>query len=243
MFTAPCRAADVELRTELGSTVVALGPGCHIKADASRIQQVMVNLLSNAVRYGSLGQQVKRVSLRIELAAIGAPQSEPSTQQLLEPDLERPPRLLADDEEVYLVVAVSDTGPGMSGAEQERLFKKFSHTGSASSQSGLGLYIAKKLCEIQGGGIAVTSTPGGGSTFVAHFRVRAVINAASSSDEIGRASSAPAPDQPMKTKKCLRILAVDDNVINRKILKRQLTQEGHECVLAHDGQHALVSRR
>jgi two-component system sensor histidine kinase EvgS len=104
------------------------------------------------------------------------------------------------------------------------------------------LYIAKTLCELQGGSIRVTSRPGGGSTFIACCEIRAVIPPPIGKDgDVNRSASEPATARPTQLRKALRILAVDDNVISRKILRRQLLQEGHDCSLANDGQQALVS--
>lgn len=239
MFNAPCKAAEVELKVELGPTTSLLGHAMIIKADSSRMQQVLVNLVSNAVRYGAQGK-VRKVTVQVDVAPPLPNGSMPRPPSLSPPSPD-PGQTLHDADRAFLYVSVSDTGPGMTPIQQSRLFSKFSQTGSSSTQTGLGLYIAKKLCDLQGGSIEVTSTPGGGSTFIACFEVRAVIPSAIGGGEIGRSASEPARAQGLRMKKTLRILAVDDNIINRKILKRQLMQEGHDCSLANDGQHALVS--
>jgi anti-sigma regulatory factor (Ser/Thr protein kinase) len=206
-----------------------------VKADASRIQQVMVNLVSNAVRYGAQGKE-RKVNVRVDIAL---PQPDGSMPPPPTPSPQGPAegRQLEDGDRAYLFVSVSDTGPGMTEEQQSRLFCKFSQTGSSSAQTGLGLYIAKNLCDLQGGCIHVTSTSGGGSTFVACFEIRAVV-----APPVDRSASQPATASPPGLRKALRILAVDDNIISRKILRRQLLQEGHDCSLANDGQEALVSR-
>lgn len=237
MFTAPSRAAEVELRVEHGKTTRILGHAMMIKADTSRMQQVLVNLVSNAVRYGAQGT-IRKVSVNVDVAAPQADGSKPRPPTLSPPE-EAAVRELTDGERAYLFVSVSDTGPGMTPDQQSRLFSKFSQTGSPSTQTGLGLYIAKKLCDLQGGGIEVTSTAGGGSTFIACFEIRAVVPPVV--DVIERSASDPTPADRARTNKSLRILAVDDNIINRKILRRQLLQEGHDCSLASDGQDAWVS--
>lgn len=237
MFNAPCKAAEVDLKVELGRTTSLLGHAMMIKADSSRMQQVLVNLVSNAVRYGALGE-VRRVNVQVDIVPPLPDGSMPRPPTLSTSKL-APGKRLQDGDRAFLFVSVSDTGPGMTPDQQSRLFAKFTQTGSPSTQTGLGLYIAKKLCDLQGGAIEVTSTPGGGSTFIACFEVRAVIPSAIGGGDVGRSASEPTRVQGVRMRKTLRILAVDDNIINRKILKRQLMQEGHDCSLANDGQHAL----
>jgi signal transduction histidine kinase len=116
---------DVEVPPELGSA----------SGDADRIQQVMVNLLDNAVKYGAAP-----VRVRIESA------------------------------NGHVRISVADSGPGITLADQERIFEKFyradpQHTRTPSG-SGLGLYISRELVRRMGGRLGVTSEPGQGATFV-----------------------------------------------------------------------------
>jgi PAS domain S-box-containing protein len=103
--------------------------------DADRIQQVMVNLLDNAVKYG------------------GAPV-----------------RVRVESSNGHVRISVADSGPGITLADQERIFDKFyradpQHT-RAPSGTGLGLYISRELVRRMGGRLGVTSEPGQGATFV-----------------------------------------------------------------------------
>jgi signal transduction histidine kinase len=99
-----------------------------------RIQQVLVNLLDNALKYGG-----SRITVRIE-ATNG-----------------------------NVRVSVADEGPGLTPAEQERIFEKFYRGGPeltrASGGTGLGLYISKELVEQMGGRLLVRADPGAGATF------------------------------------------------------------------------------
>jgi signal transduction histidine kinase len=75
------------------------------------------------------------------------------------------------------LVAVSDTGPGIAPADQEKIFEEFHQVDSSSTRkkggTGLGLSIAKRIIEMHGGRIWVESTPGKGSTFWFTLPVRA----------------------------------------------------------------------
>jgi signal transduction histidine kinase len=119
---------------------LALGEGLGImRSDATRLRQVLFNLLSNASKFTEQGT--------ITLAA------------------ERE-RLAKGDR---LVLRVSDTGIGMTLEQLERLFQAFAQaeadTASKYGGTGLGLAISRKFCEMMGGDVVVTSTPGVGTTF------------------------------------------------------------------------------
>ena len=103
--------------------------------DRNRIQQVLVNLLDNAVKYGEAP------------IVVGA---------------SRPDGLVR--------ITVSDKGPGITPADQPRVFEKFFRADPqlvrAPGGTGLGLYISRELAARMGGRLNVTSEPGAGSTFV-----------------------------------------------------------------------------
>ncbi|MBE7560774.1 PAS domain-containing protein [bacterium] len=111
-------------------------PDLYISGDLGRIQQVLVNLVSNALKYTSPGDGVKLWARR------------------------------AGGE---VEVGVTDTGPGIEAAEQEKVFEKFyrgrGRKGSGAGGSGLGLAIARSIVEAHGGHMHLRSQPGEGSTF------------------------------------------------------------------------------
>jgi signal transduction histidine kinase/DNA-binding response OmpR family regulator len=115
--------------------------------------------------------------------------------------------------------AVRDTGVGIPAARLDRLFKSFSQVDVSTTRryggTGLGLAICKRLSELMGGRIWVESEPGKGSTF--HFTVAAV------------ATDAPSASQPLTCTGELagkRVLIVDDNATNRRMLRLQLETWG-----------------
>jgi signal transduction histidine kinase len=113
-------------------------------ADPARVQQVLTNLVSNAVRYTPDGGTVT-VTLRLLPGA-----RHPAT----------PPMVRLD---------VADSGPGLAPAEVARVFERFWRADAARARvtggAGLGLAIARQLVAAQGGGIGVDSAPGAGSRF------------------------------------------------------------------------------
>jgi two-component system OmpR family sensor kinase/two-component system sensor histidine kinase BaeS len=115
-------------------------PGVTVDADPDRLRQILHNLVSNAVRYSTRGQ-----SVRIRWLAEG-PTSDPMVR-----------------------IEVIDNGPGLSNADQRRVFDRLWRADPSRSReaggSGLGLAIARSLVQAHGGEIGVVSEPGLGATF------------------------------------------------------------------------------
>jgi PAS domain S-box-containing protein len=132
-----------------------------------------------------------------------------------------------------LSVRITDTGPGISEDQQDRLFKRFSQLQSSVTRqhggSGLGLAICHRLTEMMGGAIGVDSAPGQGASFWFN------ISAPCRSHDLTRddAITEQAPARPA------RILAVDDLEANRALVKALLTPFGHEITEACGGEDAV----
>ncbi len=139
------------------------------------------------------------------------------------------------EERVVIHFTVSDTGIGVSEDVQRNLFKAFTQADGSTTRkyggTGLGLAISKQLVELMGGRIGVTSEPGKGSVF--WFT--------SSFDK------QPAKSEPTRPKASsldkLRVLIVDDNATNRKILSHQLTSWGMLHEETDSGPRALEALR
>ncbi len=130
----------VEKGLDLG-LVVRQGVPETVVADATRLRQVLVNLLSNGVKFTEAG------GVRVEVTVVAEP--EPGRCEL--------------------AVTVRDTGVGIAPEQRERLFQPFSQADASTTReyggTGLGLVICRRLCELMGGGIDFTSSPGQGSEF------------------------------------------------------------------------------
>jgi signal transduction histidine kinase/DNA-binding response OmpR family regulator/putative methionine-R-sulfoxide reductase with GAF domain len=166
-----------------------------INGDVTRLRQVLLNLLSNSVKFTEAGEVV--LTVRVE----GDEQTEGGSR---------------------LHFTVRDTGIGLSEAGLARLFQKFSQADSSTTRkyggTGLGLAISKLLAELMGGNMwAESAGPGQGSSF--HFTIGchgAALPQGSKRDFIG--------EQPALKGK--RILVVDDNATNRRILALQSAKWG-----------------
>ncbi len=157
-----------------------------VKGDPGRLRQVIINLAGNAIKFTEQGE----VMLKFNRS------EETSTH-------------------VGIHFSVTDTGIGISEADQQRLFLSFAQIDPSANQrfggSGLGLAISKRLIEMMGGKIGVESMPGKGSTF--WFSI-------SLEKEKTLFQDRPLPDAALIKGK--RILAVDDHTIHHEVLQAYL---------------------
>ena len=134
-----------------------------------------------------------------------------------------------------LQLQVSDTGPGMSGEQQARLFQRFEQAeGNRTNQlyggSGLGLAICQELAVAMGGHIEIKSSLGQGALFVVEFPLK------NASAEIKRETI---QESTIIANPTLRILLVEDDVLVAEVLIGMLDSLGHRVVHAHQGMQAL----
>jgi PAS domain S-box-containing protein len=172
-----------------------------VVGDASRLRQILINLLNNAIKFTDTGEVV----LSVDGKALESGEEEVGRWHRLH-------------------FAVRDSGIGIPKDRQSRLFESFSQVDASTTRryggTGLGLAISKRLCELMGGTIWVESQPGKGSTF--HFTIHAE----------QAPGLAPVDQQgPPPELHGRRVLIVDDNATNRRILVRQAESWG---MLARD---------
>lgn len=133
-------------------------------------------------------------------------------------------------------IIVSDTGLGMSEEETARLFESFSQANDSITRvfggTGLGLAISRKLARMMGGDLTVKSQPGRGSVFTLTFTL-----AAPETPEKPAQADVPAPSSMALTGS--RVLVVDDNKVNRKVLSMLLQPMGAQVDEAENGEVAL----
>ena len=175
-----------------------------VMMDPDRVRQVLLNLVGNAVKFTDRG------SVRVVVGY--------------------------DRGAEALRVRVEDTGAGMSFGQQQKLFQRFSQVDASSTRkhggTGLGLAICKGLTEAMGGGIAVTSTLGTGSTFAFHILATPAVASTIVPAEV-------VAEQGVMRLDGLRVLVVDDNPVNRELVRTVLEHLGAEIGEAAGGLAAV----
>jgi signal transduction histidine kinase/HPt (histidine-containing phosphotransfer) domain-containing protein len=189
--------------------------------DVTRLRQILVNLLGNAVKFTQRGEVV----LELKPAGHGA-REQPFGRN---PDTD----FLRHPEQWLLHFSVRDTGIGIPSDRQNRLFKSFQQVDASTARhyggTGLGLAICKRLTELMGGKIWVESDAGKGATF--HFTIS--VKAAA----LNTPPNWQGP-QPQLTGK--RLLVIEDNATNRGIISHRGAQWGMVVETVGTGHEALA---
>lgn len=272
VFSSEAKMKKIDISLELGDSLDTLGVSL-IKTDPVRLGQVITNLTANAIRFTAASAK-RTITVRYDVSLV-APQAEGGTivcDSDSIPTPESPPSVLVDgspkadaldlaasgtlpgavkiplpeDTPIYLLVSVTDTGPGMMPHEKDVLFQRF-HQGNRMIHtkyggSGLGLFICKKITELLGGQISVQSEVGVGSTFRFHIKSRTVASPLpqASISDIPEAIPPPKASEA-QVMEPFHVLIVEDNAINQVALHRQLTKAGLRCDTANNGEEALVA--
>jgi signal transduction histidine kinase/CheY-like chemotaxis protein/HPt (histidine-containing phosphotransfer) domain-containing protein len=185
----------------------------HLKGDPMRLGQVLINLVGNAIKFSESGGQVRlQASLQEQ-----------------------------DEHSVLLRFVVSDTGIGMSAAEQQRLFRAFTQADASTTRryggTGLGLAISKQIVEMMQGEIWVDSSPGQGSTF--SFLARLGKQGPSELAQQEHTAEVNSIQQAQAMLRGTQILLVEDNLVNQELVSELLSQFGIQVQVVGDGQQAL----
>jgi PAS domain S-box-containing protein len=202
---------------ERGLKVTVETPGnlpAILRYDPVRVRQCVGNLLSNAIKFTESGGVTMRLS--------GEPRA---------------------DGGWTIRISITDTGMGMDTETVARLFSAFAQGDATITRrfggTGLGLAITRQLAHLMGGDVTVESTPGEGSTF--HLTFLAETGSARAADagaqgEGTDVTSAAGPRPIMGA----RVLLVDDNAVNRQVVKLFMVQVAPKIVEAANGQEALA---
>lgn len=187
-------------------------PCCYL-GDESRIKQILVNLLNNALKF------TKKGHVKISVSGIQGDTA----------DMER------------LIFRVEDTGCGIREEDQERIFENFKQLDSKRSRrvegTGLGLSITRHLAELMQGTVKVESVYGEGSTFTVEILQKIADSRPLS--EVPELEARKEETLDPFTVKDYRVLVVDDNLINRKVARSFLQSYGIEITEAESGMEAI----
>ncbi len=190
-----------------------------VVGDPTRLGQIVVNLVSNAIKFTEQG------CVAIQVETEQAPNPEPASKK----------------ESLLLRFSIRDTGIGISPAQQAAIFEAFKQADGSIARrfggTGLGLTISRQLVTMMGGTMWVESVPGSGTTF--HFTVRLGLQ----EEAHGRAS----PQRPQEDVRSdvdsrpLQILLAEDNKVNQQLAARVLEKSGHAVTIAVNGREALAA--
>ncbi|HEY0901378.1 MAG TPA: ATP-binding protein, partial [Micavibrio sp.] len=185
----------------------------YVVGDPVRLRQVLLNLVGNSIKFTKEGG----VTIVISRDA--------NSENLSRGNVSK------------VHFAVRDTGVGISKEAQHNLFRPFAQADSSVSRkfggTGLGLAISQRLIEAMGNRIAIDSEEGRGSTF--HFTLILEEGRA----EAAAGGSADSVSLSQKSDKALKILVVEDNEINQKLLKEFIGRMGHEVIQAMSGEDGI----
>ena len=185
-------------------------------SDPTRLRQILVNLLGNAVKFTATGG----ISLFLDSVPI-------------------------EGDVIELRFRVRDTGIGIPPERMDRLFKPFSQADASNTRiyggSGLGLAISQRLSLALGGSMWVESEPDQGSVFHFTIRCRQATGALASALESRSPEALAAPDPQLSESLPLRILIAEDNSVNQRVALLLLEQLGYSADVAANGYEVLTA--
>ena len=208
----------------------------RVFVDIPRVERILVNIISNAIKYTNEGGYVK---VRAEEVADSLPAGAPLSDLLT--GMHGNDSASAGQNRHLYRYTVEDNGIGMSEEFVTRCFDEFAReensTTSGIQGTGLGLSLAKALTELMGGRISCVSRQGVGSTFTIELPFRQVPEEAA-----GTMSADGASDTEISFRD-VNVLLVEDNELNREIAVDMLTEEGMHVFEAVDGRDAIEKVR
>ncbi|MBO5469554.1 MAG: response regulator [Lachnospiraceae bacterium] len=184
-----------------------------VRGDGQRIQQVLNCMLSNAIKFTNEG------GVRVKVACL-------------------------DDgmDKVKLRIAVADSGIGISDADKNKLFIRFSQVDASDTRkyggSGLGLVITKQIVELMGGNITVQSKEGLGSTFIVEVPLKLIKAADVEVEESAATEEEPAVFSLAGHSRA-RILVAEDEPVNQQVIGKLLGMAGYSYDIAENGEKAV----
>ena len=184
-----------------------------VTADQTRVKQVVLNLISNACKFTEKGKITVGVN-----------------------------KILREGGDL-ISIDVSDTGIGMSDEQMSRLFNSFVQADSSTTRkyggTGLGLTISKQLAKLMGGDVVVNSELGKGTTFTATF-LADFIGASESFKNLNKETGSLIENViSLENSSGKTILIIDDDPTVSELMKRQLSKEGYQVIIAPNGKDGI----
>lgn len=262
MFEAEAESHDISFTAQVDASITDLQAE-EAMLDPQRVSQVLINLITNAVKF-TRGRPERSIKVSIH-ATTDRRTLKDDTDLKYFPSNRKRPNTESSDNGLFFMFSVTDTGPGIPAAAESRLFKRFSQTSLKShvvyGGSGLGLWISRELTEMQGGEIGFQSWPEGGTKFAFYVRASSMSSPAPDAsykshmvedyesvqaetatvDRTPDKSTSPKVDPAKENRdlKMINVLLTEDNLINQKVMKKQLEKIFKKVFIANNGQEAL----
>ncbi len=212
LFHSRANEKKLEFKLQIDSDVPR-----HLMGDALRLQQVLINLLANALKFTQIGFAHLAVNC-----------------------------VKLNSQNVILKFTIIDSGIGIDQESQRALFQPFTQADNSITRrfggTGLGLAISRKLVKLMGGEIHLISQMGQGSSFSFEISFDLAPNSTGNTrfnEHIKHLSSAEQITQLAKKLTGKRVLLVEDNPLNQQVASEFLRNAGLKVVIANDGQEAL----
>ncbi|KZN13697.1 ATP-binding protein [Marinomonas sp. TW1] len=197
------KAKQISLSSDVSPYIPA-----SLLGDPLKIQQLLVNLITNAVKFTERGG----ITVRLSCSPIS-------------------------EQEILLTGEVIDTGIGISVKDQARLFLSFQQADDSITRvfggTGLGLAICQQICHLMNGSISVESDIGKGATF--RFNIPLKIH----QETLAQSKSSMKTSVTIPDCQACKILLVEDNLINQKVMLGYLNETKAHVVIANNGQEAI----
>jgi PAS domain S-box-containing protein len=205
LYTPIAQQKSINLKVEHDSRLPQI-----IEGDLGKIQQIMKNLISNALKFTENGHITVRT------------------------------RQMKSEKDTFLMLEIEDTGIGIPANKRNAIFEKFTQADTSVTRefggTGLGLAITQQLTYLMKGKIGVKSVEGEGSTFWCMIPLKI----AAENAKVVNLHDNDTKDRALKSVENLRVLAVDDHPINQEFLRKLLTRLGFKHIdIANNGLEAL----
>ncbi|KAM0455243.1 hypothetical protein ACHAO4_004119 [Trichoderma viride] len=265
MFEAELIAHDIAFEFRVDNSFETYGVN-WARLDPSRLRQVLINLMTNAIKF-TQGREKRAIIVSMCATKDISEVTSQGTFYFERNDVQRTVGMNIDNKDEWgsgerfnIHCAVEDTGAGLGDEEMKVLFQRFQQatprTHVQYGGSGLGLFISRILTEMQGGQIGVASQRDAGSKFSFYIQSRKCLNPPSEYEHITpfklerkiqtpatgsqpAGSSAPRSQSDAGRNPLFDVLIVEDNIVNQKVLQRQLRNYGNNTFVANHGQEAL----